>query len=314
MPAIVIAEFMDQAPVAEFLSGFEVHYDPALVDKPKELAALLVNARAMIVRNRTQVRGELLASAKKLECIGRLGVGLDNIDMEACKARGIAVYPATGANEVSVAEYVIGAICMLMRPNAYFANADVIAGRWPRNALIGREIAGRHLGLIGFGANARETAKRALAMGLHVSACDPHVLPEDSVWLQPTGQVEPQPLDAIIAQSDIVSIHAPLTPQTRNMIDAAAIAHMKQGAVLINAARGGIVDEAALVAALKSGKLGGATLDVFAEEPLTAARGAIFEGCPNLILTPHVAGLTEEANAKTSSITAANVRRHLTGV
>jgi (S)-sulfolactate dehydrogenase len=312
MPAIVIAEFMDEGAIREHLADFDTHYDPALVDKPVELAALLADARALIVRNRTQVRGALLDAARKLACIGRLGVGLDNIDLDACSARGIAVYPASGANAVSVAEYVIGAILVLLR-GVYRATPDVIAGEWPRNALIGREVVGRRLGLVGYGANARETAKRALALGMRVCAFDPAVDAEDSVWLQPAGRVEPQPLDAVIAQSDVLSLHAPLTAATRDLIGASAIARMKQGAILVNAARGGMVDEAALAQALKSGRLGGAALDVFAEEPLTAARGAVFAGCPNLVLTPHVAGVTEESNVKTSLVTALNVRRHLAG-
>lgn len=311
MSTIVIAEFMDEEPIRDTLGGFDVHNDLSLCDRPAELAAALKDARALIVRNRTQVRGDLLAAAGKLECIGRLGVGLDNIDVEACKARGIAIYPAIGANEVSVAEYVIGTIIVLMR-GVFYATPNVAAGTWPRTTLIGREIAGKRLGLVGFGANARETSSRAVALGMSVAAFDPHVAAGDPAW-QAAGTVIRAELGNLLADADVVSIHTPLTPQTRNLIDRQAIGRMKRGAILINPARGGIVDEDAVVDALKSGQLGGAALDVFAQEPLSAQRGALFASCPNLILTPHVAGLTVESSTRISRLTAQNVRRHLSG-
>lgn len=313
MSTIVISEFMDETAVREVLGGFDVHHDATLVDRPAELAALLKDARALIVRNRTQVRDELLAAGPKLECIGRLGVGLDNIDMDACRKRGIAVYPATGANEISVAEYVVGAVIVLLR-GAFYATHAVIAGAWPRNSLPGRDVSGKTLGLIGYGNNARETATRALALGMQVSAYDPNVPPDHPAWTRVSGKVRPATLEDIIAGSDALSIHVPLLPATRNLIDGKAIARMRKGAIVINAARGGIVEEAAVVTALKSGQLGGAALDVFTQEPLTAAAGELFAGCPNLILTPHIAGVTLESNIRTSRITAENVRRHLSGV
>jgi (S)-sulfolactate dehydrogenase len=312
MNAIVITEFMEEAAIREILGGFAVHHDASLADKPQELSVLIKDARALIVRNRTQVRAELLAAAPKLECVGRLGVGLDNIDMPACEARGVAVYPAIGANEVSVAEYVIGAIIMLMR-GAYHVTPAVVAGTWPRTELAGREVAGKRLGLIGYGNNARETATRALALGMTVSAFDPHVPADHPAWTRVCGRVVRETLDDIVTASDAISIHVPLTPDTKNLVDATALARMKNGAIVINAARGGIVEEDALVAALKSGRIGGAALDVFADEPLSAERGAVFANCPNLILTPHVAGVTIESNIRTSRITAENVRRHLVG-
>jgi (S)-sulfolactate dehydrogenase len=310
MATIVITEFMDEDAAREHLADFEVLFDLTLADDGDRLAAAVGDARALIVRNRTQVTDAVLAAAPKLECIGRLGVGLDNIDVEACKRRGIAVYPAIGANEVSVAEYVLGAMLVLMR-GVYGATPAVAAGSWPRTKLVGREISGKRLGLVGFGANARETAKRALALGMTVSAFDPYVAKDDPAW-SIAGGVAQMTLADLLAGSDVVSLHVPLTPQTKNLIDAQAIARMKPGAVLINAARGGIVDEDALVAALQRGHLSGAMLDVFAAEPLSAARGAVLGQCPNLILTPHVAGVTVESNARISRVTAENVRRHLT--
>ncbi|MEH3065950.1 MAG: hydroxyacid dehydrogenase [Methylobacterium radiotolerans] len=311
MPKVVISEFMDEAAIAAELAGLDVQYDPGLVDRPGDLAAAVARADALIVRNRTQVRGALLEAARDLKVVGRLGVGLDNIDVPACRDRGIAVYPATGANDGAVAEYVVATALLLLR-GAYGATARVAAGTWPRNALMGREIAGKRLGLVGFGSIARETARRAAALGMTVAAHDPFVAAGDPAWNPATGPVQSQALDALIAQSDVLSLHVPLTDQTRGLIDAAALARMPKGAILINAARGGVVDEAAVAQALRSGHLGGAALDVFDHEPLDAAAGAVFADVPNLILTPHIAGVTQESNVRVSAVTAQAVRRHLT--
>lgn len=306
MADIVICEFMDENTLRSAFAGRDVLYDPKLVDSPAALAAALTNARALLVRNRTQVRPPLLALAPRLTVVGRLGVGLDNIDLDACKARGIAVYPATGANDLSVAEYVITAMLVLLR-HAWFASEQVIAGQWPRMTTIGREVSGKRLGLVGYGAIARETAARARALGMQVAACDPYVPPQDAAWTH----AEPLTLEELLARSDVVSLHVPLTAQTRHLINAAALARMSAQAILINASRGGVVDEPALAHALKSGKLGGAALDVFETEPLDAATGAVFAGVPNLLLTPHIAGVTEESNVRVSGVTAASVLRHL---
>ncbi|MGU3663322.1 hydroxyacid dehydrogenase [Methylobacterium sp. A49B] len=311
MPKVIISEFMDEAAIAAELAGFDVLYDPGLVDRPADLAAAVAGADALIVRNRTQVRGALLDAARDLKVVGRLGVGLDNIDVPACRDRGIAVYPATGANDVAVAEYVVATAMLLLR-GAYGATARVAAGTWPRNALMGREISGKRLGLVGFGAIARETAQRAAALGMAIAAHDPFVAQGDPAWNPAYGPVQSQALDALIAQSDVLSLHVPLTDQTRGLIDAAALARMPEGAILINAARGGVVDEAAVAEALRSGHLGGAALDVFDREPLDAAAGAVFADVPNLILTPHIAGVTQESNVRVSAVTAQAVRRHLT--
>ena len=311
MSDIVITEFMQQDAIDELLAGFDVHYDKTLVDNPEKIPPLLADTRALIVRNRTQVTRAVLDAAPKLECVGRLGVGLDNIDLDACKSRGVTVYPAIGSNEVTVAEYVIGAILVLMRKGVYSAAETVLAGKWPRNGLMGRDVAGKQLGLIGYGNNARKTAFRALALEMNVVAYDPNVPASDPAWTHKIGVVTKADLDPLIETSDVISLHLPVTPQTRNLIDGRAIARMKKGALLVNAARGGIVDEAALVEALKSGQLGGAMLDVFVNEPLTAETAAPFRDVPNLLLSPHVAGVTVESDDRTNRITAENVRRHL---
>ncbi len=306
MPDIVITEFMDEEAIANVLGGRDVLYDPTLVDHPDKLVAALADARALVVRNRTQVREPLLAKAPKLRVVGRLGVGLDNIDTAACAARNVKVRPATGANDLAVAEYVITAAMMLLR-RSWFASDRVAAGTWPRMDLIGREAAGKRLGLVGYGAIARLTAQKARALGFTIAAFDPHLPERHPAWLQ----ADRMSLDTLLERSDVVSLHVPLTAETRDMIDAPAIARMKKDAVLINAARGGVVDEAALCAALKEGRLGGAALDVFATEPVTAASGALFQNVPNLILTPHIAGVTDESNARVSEVTARAVLEEL---
>ena len=307
MTDIVITEFMDEAAVAALKARYSVHHDPELFAKPDELARLVADIPALIVRNQTQVRGDVLAAAKKLKVVGRLGVGLDNIDMEACSARGIKVFPATGANSLSVVEYVIGTAMTLLR-GAYFANAAMLAGEVPKTKLIGREIAGKRMGLVGFGAIARDAARHAKALGMTVAAYDPYG-PAGDAW----QGIEKLELDALLATSDVISIHLPLTPETRGLIGEAAFARMKPDAILINAARGGIMDEAALVAALKGGRLGGAALDVFEQEPLKADGAKLFAGTPNLILTPHIAGNTVESNGRVSGLVAERVMAALEG-
>lgn len=304
---IVITEFMDEAAVDTLRARHKVLYDPGLADRQDAIPAHLADARALIVRNRTRVTPALLAAGPGLECVGRLGVGLDNIDMPACQAAGVTVYPALGANNLSVAEYVITAALMLLR-RAWFANAAMLAGDWPRGPCgAGQELAGKVLGLVGYGAIARDTAHLARGLGVRVVGHDPF-LPDDSpAWQGAT----PMALDDVLATADVISLHVPLTDSTRHLIDAPALARMKPGAIVVNAARGGVVDEPALAAALRAGQLGGAALDVFEVEPLTAAAAAPFQGLPNLILTPHIAGVTEESNQRVSSLIADKVLSHL---
>lgn len=302
MADIVVSEFMDEAALVAARSLFDVHYEPGLVDDLDALIAEVVSAKALIVRNRTQVRGALLEAATNLKVVGRLGVGLDNIDMAACAARNIAVHPATGANDLSVAEYVITNAMVLLR-GAYFSTSDVVSGSWPRGRLMGREISGKIFGLVGYGSIAREAAQRAKALGMTVVGFDPFLEAGHPKW----GDTEKVSLEALLSRADVVSLHVPLTAETKNLIDEAALKAMKSDAILINAARGGVVDEAALAAELRRGHLGGAALDVFENEPVSAQDGAKFAGIPNLILTPHIAGVTDESNIRVSEVTVANV-------
>ena len=302
---VLITEILDEEALAALRADYAVHYDPGLCERPADIAALAPGVPALVVRNRTQVRGAVLAAFDRLKVIGRLGVGLDNIDVAAAEAMGIEVCPATGANAASVAEYVVAA-CLITLRNIWQSSEAVLAGKWPRNQLMFNEVQGKRLGVIGFGSIGREVARRALALGMEVVATDQPGTDPARFTAAGVRQVDRATL---LATSDVVSIHAPSMPETYRLIDAAALAAMKPGAVLINSARGGMVDEAALVAALTSGRLGAAVLDVFEDEPLKA--GSNLVGVPNLWLTPHVSGVTVESNARVSAVTLANVRRAL---
>ena len=305
---IVISEFMDEAAVASLARQFDVRYDAKLVDRRDDLLAGLVNADALIVRNRKQVNAALISRAPKLRVVGRLGVGLDNIDVAGCEARGIDVIPATGANALAVAEYVVCTVMVLLR-GAYQSSAEVAAGKWPRSALgEGRETAGKTLGVVGFGGIGRRVAKLAQGLGMKVLATDPAIAADAPVWRE--SGVAYRGLDDLLVESDAVTLHVPLAPETQHLLSAGRMARMKRGAVLINTARGGVIDEAALADALAGGHLAGAALDVFEAEPLPA--GSPLAGAPNLVLTPHIAGVTRESNARVSTLIAAKVAQALT--
>ncbi len=303
MARIVVTEFMDERAVAQLQAAHDVLYDPKLVDDAPRLLQQAAAADAIVVRNRTQVRGELLAALKRCRVVGRLGVGLDNIDVPGCEQRGMAVIPATGANALSVAEYVVATAMVLLR-GAYLSTAAVADGQWPRNALSsGREIGGKTLGLIGFGSIGQLTARLGRALGMHVIAFDAMMDADHPAFAD--SNVRCAGLDEVVGMSDVISLHVPLVDGTRGLFNAARIAAMKPGAVLINTARGGIVDEVALAAALKAGHLGGAAIDVFQTEPMPVA--AHFQGCPNLVLTPHIAGVSAESNERVSFLIAQKV-------
>ncbi|MGS4886139.1 hydroxyacid dehydrogenase [Roseibium sp. MB-4] len=299
---------MDEAALQKFGPAFQVFYDPSLVDVEERLFQKLADADALIVRNRTQVSARLLDAAPKLRVIGRLGVGLENIDLEECTKRGVSVRPATGANTQSVVEYVFGAMLFLRR-GAYTSNQQMLDGNWPRTALgAGGEVQGLTLGLVGFGEIAQAVAQVGRAFGMNIIAFDPYLADTDPVWTS----VQSCDLENLLARADVVSLHVPLTPATAGLIGASELSKMKSSALFINTARGEIVDEHALATALMAGRLAGAAIDVFAQEPLDGAAADVFKDCPNLILTPHIAGVTRQANVRVSQVTVENVLKALT--
>jgi len=300
---VVISEFMDSAAVAVLAARFDTTFDPEMAERREPLKRLIADAEALIVRNKTQVDGELLAAAPNLKIVGRLGVGLDNIDMLTCKSRGIEVIPATGANALAVAEYVIGAAMVLLR-GVYSSTDAVAAGKWPRSALSnGRELSGKTLGVVGFGQIGQLTGRLARALGMRVIGFDAIIPAENPMWS--AERTVARKFDEVLRDADVISIHVPLTPATRGLIDATKLGLMKSDAILINTSRGQVVNEAVLAAALRAGKLGGAALDVFEHEPLSS--GTPLAECPRLLLTPHVAGVTRESNVRVSIMIAEKV-------
>ena len=300
---IVITEFMDPRAVAQLEARHEVLYAPDLVDNPARLLIEARTADAIIVRNRTQVRGDLLDQLTHCRCVGRLGVGLDNIDVEGCAARNISVLPATGANSLSVAEYVISAMMTLLRP-VFSATTQMTQGKWPRAALSdGGEVGGKRLGVIGYGAIGQTSARLARGLGMTVIAFDAMLPPEAPIFAQ-TG-VQAADLDTLLKTADVITLHVPLVASTRGLIGADQLARMRRGTLLINTSRGHIVDLTAVAKALRSGHLGGAAIDVFDVEPLTETQA--LDDCPNLLLTPHISGLTKESNERVSFMIADQV-------
>jgi (S)-sulfolactate dehydrogenase len=308
MADVLISEFMDKDAAEALIADYDVFWKPDLWGRRDELLSQVANSRAIIVRNATQVDAELLAAAPNLKVVARMGVGLDNIDLEACKARGVEVCPSIGANAASVAEYVITTALILLRGPAYRSTTDVVGGAWDRPKFTsGLEVGGKVIGVVGFGSIGQVVAAKARALGMEVIAHDA-AMPDDAPAWDGARRVE---LAELISVSDVITLHCPLLPETRNLLGAKEFARMKRGTILINSARGGIVDEVACAAALKSGSLGGAALDTLIKEPIDEATCALFSGIENLILTPHIAGVTRESNRRIADVAVANVRRVL---
>jgi len=296
---IVITEFMDPDSV-KVLSGFhDVVVDTELATEPGRIGSH--NPDALIVRNVTPVTAELISGLPKLRVVGRLGVGLDNIDTDACASRGVTVHTAAGANAIAVAEHVIGGLLVLARP-ALRSSQRILEGEWPRTELVGTELSGKRLGLVGLGATAREVASRALAIGMSVTAYDPFVT-------SPPTDITMASLDDLFPSVDMVSVHVPLTPETEALIDESRISNLSRGAFLVDTSRGGVVDHVAVIKSLRSGHLGGAALDVFEQEPPHDI--TMYRNVPNLVLTPHVGGVTAESNQRVSAVVASAVLSEL---
>ena len=303
---ILVTEFMDEDAVNLLREKYEVYYDISLAEDPNSLVNLINKMKALIVRNKTLVTRELIENAPNLTCVGRLGVGLDNIDLNACEEQNITVYPALGANSHSVAEYVICASMLLLR-KAYFKKNEMIAGNWPRQESSGSEVYGKTLGLIGFGDIAQKTRDLALGLGMKTVAYDPYLDKDSNVWKE-TKNLD---LDNLLSISDIISLHIPLTKETKNLIDEKKLRLIKNSSVIINTSRGGIIDENSLAKLLKENKIGGAALDVFNKEPINKVNAKKFEGLDNIILTPHIGGVTKESNERVSKMIAKKIDIHL---
>lgn len=261
----------------------------------------LPGAHALLVRSATKVTEELLEQAPALRVVGRAGVGVDNIDIPACTRRGVAVFNAPGGNTVSAAELALALMLSAMRRVAV-ADRSMREGEWARSRFKGAELRGKKLGLIGAGRIGGEVARRARAFDMEVLIYDPYLTEDRVTELRGTGME----LDELLREADVVTLHVPLTDTTRGLLDASRLSLMKSTAYLVNASRGGVVDEDALVEALESGGIAGAALDVYASEPLDA--DSPLRGAPNLVLTPHLGASTAEAQERVASEVAEAVR------
>ena len=305
---VVVSELIWPEGLAELEASASVEYDPELWSDPETLRKKVESADALIVRNQTSVDAALLQSGEALRAVGRLGVGLDNIDLDAACARSVPVVFARNANAVAVAEYVMAAVLDRSR-TLRDANDDVRAGNWDRRRFTGTEVYGKTLGLIGVGEIAQRVARRAQAFGMRVVGYDPYVAPYDYPVVE-TG-VELMALDSVLDVSDFVSLHVPLNPGTRGLLSLPTFRKMKPGAWLINTSRGGVIDEADLSRALDEALIGGAVLDVLEREPVQEDNSLLKQ--ENVVLTPHIAGLTEEAQVNTSVLVAREVLKVLHG-
>jgi D-3-phosphoglycerate dehydrogenase len=299
---IVLAEKVSPATLAVFAAepGWKVLTHDQL---PDGLPAALADADALVVRSAVQADDALMALAPKLRVIGRAGVGVDNIDAEAATRRGIVVMNTPGANAVAVAELTIGLMLALAR-KLPAANTGMHAGRWEKKSLQGAELRGKTLGILGLGRIGLEVAKRAKGFGLEIVGSDPFV----SAAVARENGIKLVTLEELIAGSDYITLHVGLTPQTTGVINAKSLAAMKKGVRIINCARGELIDDAALVEALKSGQVAGAALDVFVAEP---AKSTPYTELDNVILTPHIAGSTAEAQEAVGIQIARQVRDYL---
>ena len=290
---ILISEDVWGTPFQKLEGSFPITRNDDLWSNPEELKASLKDATALVVRNRTKVTAESIAAAPKLKVIARAGVGLDNIDIKAADAAGVVVVAGLGANAVSVGELTLGLALALLRnvPGHDVATRD---GGWVRTP--GRELSGLTWGLLGCGATGLATAKLLQGFGCSVIGYDPYAKNLNSIELMT--------FEDVLKRSDVVSIHMPSTAETNGSINAASLALMKPDAIIVNVGRGEVINEADLIAALKAKTIAGAALDVRAQEP--PVKGEM-EEIPNLILTPHVAGITKESQLRINQILTSNI-------
>jgi len=287
-PKVLISDALSPAAVAIFKErGIEVDFQPGLGKDKDKLAATIDGFDGLAIRSATKVTAKILEQAKSLKVIGRAGIGVDNVDIPAATARGIIVMNTPFGNSITTAEHAITLMLSLARQIPE-ADASTRAGKWEKNKFLGVEIFGKTLGVIGCGNIGSIVADRALGMKMKVIAYDPYLSDERALNLG----VEKVELDELMRRADFITLHTPLTDKTRNIINAESLALTKKSVRLINCARGGLIDEAALFEALKSGRVAGAALDVFATEP--AAESPLF-GLHNVVCTPHLGASTTEA-------------------
>ena len=289
---------MNEISLQNLKKNFEVHYDEKLCGQTEKLNKIIKDFDGLIVRNKTNVNKNLLDNANNLKFIGRLGVGLDNIDTKYCKDKKINVQPATGMNADSVVEYVVSSSLSLIKKIPLFNNGT-IKGEWPRTKIKSEEINGKTLGLIGYGSIGRKVSKYCLNLGLNIIAYDPY-LKKQNVEKNIT-LVE---LDKIYKVSDIISLHIPLTNETKNLVNKVSFYKMKKNPIIINTSRGSVINENDLIDAYNNNRISGFALDVFENEPIKESFYNKINVDMNCILTPHISGVTTQSNERVSNFIA----------
>ncbi|HWP25698.1 MAG TPA: phosphoglycerate dehydrogenase [Xanthobacteraceae bacterium] len=288
VPRVLISDALSPAAVQIFKDrGVEVEFQPNLGKDKEKLAEMIGAFDGLAIRSATKVSAKILDKARRLKVIGRAGIGVDNVDIAAATARGIIVMNTPFGNSITTAEHAISLMLALARQIPQ-ADASTKAGKWEKNKFMGVEIFGKTLGVIGCGNIGSIVADRAIGLKMKVIAYDPYLSAERALQLG----VEKVEFEELLRRADFITLHTPLTDKTKNIIDAKALSAMKKGVRIINCARGGLIDEAALAEALKSGHVAGAALDVFLEEPATS--NPLF-GLPNVVCTPHLGASTTEA-------------------
>ena len=293
---ILITEFINQNSLDELNNTFEIKFDENLWEKKEELKEIIKDYDGLIVRNKTQVNKDILSNANNLKFIGRLGVGLDNIDTEFCKTKNIHVQPATGMNADSVAEYVISSSMSLIKKIPMFHHGT-IKGDWPRTTIKSAEINGKCIGIVGFGTIGRKVADYSLKNGLNVLAYDPYIKKlEDN-----EKNYELSTLEDVFKNADIISLHLPLTEETKNLINKTSFSKMQKQPIIINTSRGSVVNENDLINAYDQNLISGFAIDVFENEPIKKNLYERITFEMNCILTPHISGVTTESNIRFSN-------------
>ena len=293
---ILITEFINKNSLEDLSNNFEIKFDEKLWEKKEELLEILNDYDVLIVRNKTQVNKNILSNAKNLKFIGRLGVGLDNIDTEFCKSKNIHVQPATGMNADSVAEYVISSSMSLIKKIPMFHNGTV-KGNWPRTTIKSAEINEKCIGIVGFGTIGRKVADYSLKNGLNVLAYDPYIKKLDDN----EKNYKLSSLEDVFKNADIISLHLPLTEETKNLINKSSFSKMQKQPIIINTSRGSVVNENDLIDAYDQNLISGFALDVFENEPIKKDLYERITSEMNCILTPHISGVTTESNIRVSN-------------
>ena len=300
---ILITEFMEAKSVEMLKRNFDVTVDKSLSINHNELKKIISNFDILIVRNKTQVNKEILENASSLKFIGRLGVGLDNIDTQYCRNNNIHVQPATGMNADSVAEYVINSSLSLLK-NVPLMHQETSLGNWPRTSISSRELNDKIFGLMGFGLIAKKVSTLAKIFNAHIIAYDPFI--DSSIASE--FNIKLVDINEIFKKADVISIHLPLTPSTKNLLNYDAFTKMKKQPIIINSSRGSIIKEDDLLTAYDEKLISGFALDVYETEPAPKNFLNSIKDNTNCILTPHIAGVTEESNIRVSDFIANSVK------